>query len=56
MFAQYHLKYDIQKAHTLLADHLFSPALYLAERIERGLVPAKSRTGVSSITIHSSHI
>ncbi|KAG6810733.1 hypothetical protein H0H92_010563 [Tricholoma furcatifolium] len=27
------------KANTLLADHLFSPALYLAERIERGLFP-----------------
>ncbi|RDB29774.1 Protein N-methyltransferase NNT1 [Hypsizygus marmoreus] len=25
------------KANTLLADHLFSPALFLAERIERGL-------------------
>ncbi|KAI0266540.1 hypothetical protein BC834DRAFT_875036 [Gloeopeniophorella convolvens] len=27
------------KAITLLADHLFSPALLLAERIERGLIP-----------------
>ncbi|KAF8068931.1 hypothetical protein FPV67DRAFT_1668980 [Lyophyllum atratum] len=26
------------KANTLLADHLFSPALYFAERIERGLL------------------
>ncbi|CAA7264284.1 unnamed protein product [Cyclocybe aegerita] len=26
------------KANTLLADHLFSPALFLAERIERGLL------------------
>ncbi|KNZ78300.1 Putative nicotinamide N-methyltransferase, partial [Termitomyces sp. J132] len=31
-----------QKANTLLADHLFSPALYLAERIERGLFPVQS--------------
>ncbi|KAJ7185792.1 hypothetical protein C8R46DRAFT_937426 [Mycena filopes] len=28
------------KANTLLADHLFSPGLFLAERIERGLLPA----------------
>ncbi|KAK7044843.1 hypothetical protein R3P38DRAFT_2609143 [Favolaschia claudopus] len=28
------------KANTLLADHLFSPALFLAERIERGLLTA----------------
>ncbi|KAJ7204840.1 hypothetical protein GGX14DRAFT_646547, partial [Mycena pura] len=28
------------KANTLLADHLFSPALFLAERIERGLLQA----------------
>ncbi|KAJ7108705.1 hypothetical protein C8R44DRAFT_714024 [Mycena epipterygia] len=27
------------KANTLLADHLFSPGLFLAERIERGLFP-----------------
>ncbi|KAJ7649316.1 hypothetical protein B0H17DRAFT_1102255 [Mycena rosella] len=27
------------KANTLLADHLFSPGLFLAERIERGLMP-----------------
>ncbi|KAJ7468060.1 hypothetical protein FB451DRAFT_1352434 [Mycena latifolia] len=27
------------KANTLLADHLFSPGLFLAERIERGLIP-----------------
>ncbi len=33
------------KANTLLADHLFSPALCLAERIERGLLPAEHRTG-----------
>ncbi|KAF9256612.1 hypothetical protein L218DRAFT_881357, partial [Marasmius fiardii PR-910] len=26
-------------ANTLLADHLFSPSLFLAERIERGLIP-----------------
>ncbi|KAJ7800389.1 hypothetical protein B0H14DRAFT_2465415, partial [Mycena olivaceomarginata] len=28
------------KANTLLADHLFSPGLFLAERIERGLLAA----------------
>ncbi|KAJ6582900.1 hypothetical protein DFH09DRAFT_278105 [Mycena vulgaris] len=28
------------KANTLLADHLFSPGLFLAEKIERGLMPA----------------
>ncbi|KAJ7665974.1 hypothetical protein DFH06DRAFT_1185513 [Mycena polygramma] len=28
------------KANTLLADHLFSPGLFLAERIERGLLSA----------------
>ncbi|KAJ6557952.1 hypothetical protein B0H19DRAFT_1028547 [Mycena capillaripes] len=28
------------KANTFLADHLFSPGLFLAERIERGLLPA----------------
>ncbi|KAF8162447.1 hypothetical protein K438DRAFT_1618334 [Mycena galopus ATCC 62051] len=28
------------KANTLLGDHLFSPGLFLAERIERGLLPA----------------
>ncbi|KAJ7032000.1 hypothetical protein C8F04DRAFT_1108868 [Mycena alexandri] len=28
------------KANTLLADHLFSPGLFFAERIERGLLPA----------------
>ncbi|KIY68142.1 hypothetical protein CYLTODRAFT_421903 [Cylindrobasidium torrendii FP15055 ss-10] len=27
------------KANTLLADHLFSPSIFLAERIERGLLP-----------------
>ncbi|KAJ7441764.1 hypothetical protein B0H11DRAFT_2095461 [Mycena galericulata] len=27
------------KANTLLADHLFSPGLFLAEKIERGLLP-----------------
>ncbi|GLB42338.1 putative lysine methyltransferase [Lyophyllum shimeji] len=32
------------KANTLLADHLFSPALYLAERIERGLLPVRNST------------
>ncbi|KAF8636911.1 hypothetical protein AX17_003162 [Amanita inopinata Kibby_2008] len=31
------------KANTLLADHLFSPALYLAERIERVLLPVAGR-------------
>ncbi|KAG6861405.1 hypothetical protein C0995_000534 [Termitomyces sp. Mi166 len=34
------------KANTLLADHLFSPALYLAERIERGLFPAQTGSTV----------
>ncbi|KAI0947587.1 hypothetical protein AcW1_009305 [Taiwanofungus camphoratus] len=33
------------QANTLLADHLFSPSLLLAERIERGLVPLAHRTG-----------
>jgi hypothetical protein len=33
------------KANTLLADHLFSPALCLAERIERGLLSAEHQTG-----------
>ena len=32
----------ILKANTLLADHIFSPALFLAERIERNL-PGKAR-------------
>ncbi|KAF8174073.1 hypothetical protein BJ912DRAFT_1077728 [Pholiota molesta] len=32
------------KANTLLADHLFSPALYLAERIERNLLDVNGRT------------
>lgn len=27
------------KANTLLADHLFSPALVLAELVERGVLP-----------------
>ncbi|THV07067.1 hypothetical protein K435DRAFT_643999, partial [Dendrothele bispora CBS 962.96] len=31
-------------ANTLLADHLFSPSLFLAERIERGLIPVKGKT------------
>ncbi|KAJ7100018.1 hypothetical protein B0H15DRAFT_818392 [Mycena belliarum] len=31
------------KANTLLADHLFSPGLFLAERIERGLLPLHKR-------------
>ncbi|KAG6841044.1 hypothetical protein C0991_002352 [Blastosporella zonata] len=34
------------KANTLLADHLFSPALYFAERIERGLFPVHSGSTV----------
>jgi len=33
------------QANTLLADHLFSPALFLAERIERGLIPVHRRKG-----------
>ncbi|KAM6503351.1 hypothetical protein JOM56_000294 [Amanita muscaria] len=33
-------------ANTLLADQLFPPALYLAERIERGLLPVKHRAVV----------
>ncbi|KAH7925465.1 hypothetical protein BV22DRAFT_1011239 [Leucogyrophana mollusca] len=31
------------KANTLLADHLFSPALLLAEQLERGLIPVNGR-------------
>ncbi|KAF4597905.1 hypothetical protein EYR38_006297 [Pleurotus pulmonarius] len=31
------------KANTLLADHLFSPSLLLAELIERNLIPAKGK-------------
>ncbi|KAL0956915.1 hypothetical protein HGRIS_003019 [Hohenbuehelia grisea] len=34
------------KANTLLADHLFSPALFLAERIERGLLAAPGQSVV----------
>lgn len=34
------------KANTLLADHLFSPSLLLAERIERGLVPLAGTAGM----------
>ncbi|GJE96537.1 hypothetical protein PsYK624_127340 [Phanerochaete sordida] len=34
------------KANTLLADHLFSPSLLLAERIERGLIPLAGRSTV----------
>ncbi|ESK90270.1 nicotinamide n-methyltransferase nnt1 [Moniliophthora roreri MCA 2997] len=34
------------KANTLLADHLFSPSLFLAERIERALIPIHGRTVV----------
>ncbi|KIL62705.1 hypothetical protein M378DRAFT_193123 [Amanita muscaria Koide BX008] len=33
-------------ANTLLADQLFPPALYLAERLERGLLPVKHRAVV----------
>ncbi|KAA1472415.1 hypothetical protein DENSPDRAFT_778485 [Dentipellis sp. KUC8613] len=33
-----------RKANTLLADHVFSPSLLLAERIERKLFPVKGRT------------
>ncbi|KAJ6614624.1 hypothetical protein B0H10DRAFT_1803191, partial [Mycena sp. CBHHK59/15] len=33
-------------ANTLLADHLFSPGLFLAERIERGLIRSHKRTVV----------
>ncbi|KAL1746040.1 hypothetical protein HDZ31DRAFT_62600 [Schizophyllum fasciatum] len=32
------------KANTLLADHLFSPALLLAELVERGEIPTEGRT------------
>ncbi|PPQ81672.1 hypothetical protein CVT25_013350 [Psilocybe cyanescens] len=32
------------KANSLLADHLFSPALFLAERIERGLLDISGKT------------
>jgi len=31
------------KANTLLADHLFSPSLLLAEQIERGLIPISGK-------------
>ncbi|KAL0578874.1 hypothetical protein V5O48_003107 [Marasmius crinis-equi] len=34
------------KANTLLADHLFSPSIFLAERIERGLIPFHGRSVV----------
>lgn len=34
------------KANTLLADHLFSPSLLLAERMERGLIPLAGRSMV----------
>ncbi|ETW78129.1 hypothetical protein HETIRDRAFT_479321 [Heterobasidion irregulare TC 32-1] len=34
------------QANTLLADHIFSPALLLAERIERGLIPLSGRTTI----------
>ncbi|KAI0743199.1 hypothetical protein BC629DRAFT_1614739 [Irpex lacteus] len=34
------------KANTLLADHLFSPSLLLAERIERGLIQVSEKTVV----------
>ncbi|KAJ7820980.1 hypothetical protein B0H14DRAFT_3734482 [Mycena olivaceomarginata] len=36
------------KANTLLADHLFSPGLFLAERIERGLLAAHGLNGSSA--------
>ncbi|EIN08522.1 hypothetical protein PUNSTDRAFT_134901 [Punctularia strigosozonata HHB-11173 SS5] len=32
------------KANTLLADHLFSPSLLLAERVERGLIPVAGKS------------
>jgi len=32
------------KANTLLADHLFSPSLLLAERIKRGLIPLAGKS------------
>ncbi|KAJ4468764.1 hypothetical protein J3R30DRAFT_3304462 [Lentinula aciculospora] len=32
------------KANTLLADHLFSPSLFLAEQLERGLIPLQGKT------------
>jgi len=35
----------VQKANTLLADHLFSPGFFLAERIERGLLVVEDKTG-----------
>ena len=40
------------QANTLLADHIFSPSLLLAERIERGLLPVsgKNSKSLSSIT------
>lgn len=35
----------MSQALTLLADQLFSPSLLLAERIERGLINLKEKTG-----------
>ena len=34
------------KANTLLADHIFSPAFLLAERIERGLIDLSGRSSM----------
>jgi hypothetical protein len=41
------------KANTLLADHLFSPALLLAELVERDLIPFCNRTGSPESRIKS---
>ena len=35
----------VLQANTLLADHIFSPSLLLAERIERGLLPVSGKNG-----------
>ena len=34
------------EANTLLADHLFSPSLLLAELIERGIIDLATKTGI----------
>lgn len=43
------LSLNIGQAITYLADHLFSPGLYLAERIERGLLDIKGKTGKCNV-------
>ena len=41
------------QANALLADHLFSPSLLLAERIERALIPLHNKTGACLIYHHN---